>query len=152
MPNDVKPDPMRLLLQQVADVRATGGVGSEALYYMGAIDTKTSALLAHLSMMIAAVSFFYSQATDGTAAKTFYGVEIVLYLATTLWCLRGIFILRPKASPVLPVEQLIELRIREVDSRLRSYGAAMAATITTTLVFMLTVLCHLFALERWLIP
>jgi hypothetical protein len=151
MPSEAKPDPMRQLLQQVSDVRAKGGVGSEALYYMGAIDTKTSALLAHLSMMIAAVSFFYSQAADGTGAKTFYGVEILLYLATTLWCLRGIFILRPKASPALQVDQLIELRIREVDARLKSYGIAMTATIMTTLVFMLTVLCHLLALERWLL-
>ena len=51
------------------------------------IDTKATAILQHVSIMIAVTGILYSQ-TTGTFFKSLFGIETLLYVILALFCLR----------------------------------------------------------------
>ena len=55
-----------------------------------ALDTKTSALLTHISVLTAVVAVLYSNANSYTLYKYLLGAEILAYLFSTILCLRCI--------------------------------------------------------------
>ncbi|MGO8737467.1 hypothetical protein [Rhodoblastus sp.] len=58
---------------------------------MGTVDTKVSALLTHISLIIAALVFIYSSKAGVSGMfKNMIMVEIVAYLILTVFCLRCI--------------------------------------------------------------
>jgi len=63
-----------------------------------AIDAKTSALLTHISILIAAVSIFYSNAVSGTFYRHLLGIELLWYLLATIVCLRCVRLSIPPVS------------------------------------------------------
>jgi hypothetical protein len=129
-----------LYLESISDMKASK-IGDAASYYMDAIDSKTSSLLTHVSIMMAVLSVFYATMHQNSFVKSALLVELITYLIVTLGCLRGIFVFTPKDKQE-SLQKTIELRVNEVVLRLRAYKLSLYVTIITTIALIITLSCH----------
>jgi hypothetical protein len=135
-----KVEEAHLYLEHISEMKSTK-VGEAASYYMDAIDNKTSSLLSHVSIMMAILSIFYATITEHSLIRSALLVELFFYLIVTLGCLRSIFIFGPGGKQST-VDDIIQLRVNEVISRLRAYRWSLSVTIVTTLAFIATMAIH----------
>lgn len=108
-------DDAYLYLESISEMKSTK-IGNAASYYMDAIDSKTSSLLAHVSIMMAILSIFYVTMPQHSLIRSALLVELFIYLIVTLGCLRSIFIFGP-SDKHFTLDEMIDLRVNEVVSR-----------------------------------
>jgi hypothetical protein len=133
-------DKVRAYLDSIAAMKKTP-TGKGASYYMDAIDTKTASLLAHVSIMMAILALFYYKAEAGSYTGKAFAVELIFYLLVTLGCLRSIFIFGPNGQQ-LGMEEMLDVRAKEVDTRLRFYRTSLWTTVIVTAAFIITLIYH----------
>ena len=106
--------------------RKTVGIDN-ILHDMSAINDKSSALLGHISLMIAAVSFFVSQ-TPGKVSSILLLVELVAYVLCSLLILRCLDVMGPpfRMPPSNDVERA-DYYFAEVELRRSLFVTALRA-------------------------
>jgi hypothetical protein len=109
---------------------------------MDSVDAKSGALLTHISLIIAALTFYYSL-PDAWWIKTVLLVEIAIYLVLAILCLRCIMLKIPNEEASGSETETdnsgleIELRRREL-----LYSFSIRATIFFTVILFLLILLH----------
>ena len=104
---------------------------------MDALDSKTSALLTHISLIVAALTFIYTAHEHGAVARWFLLLEIIFYLVLTIFCLRAIRMTSGLSSIDKDETQALEV---ELSRRRAVYNFAASTTIVVTTVMILTLL------------
>lgn len=104
--------------------------------YMDDIDSKSSALLAHVSMIIAAVSVMLA-AFDQSFFKYLLLLELAIYIVVAIGLLRCVSILRPRS---FEEGDYLEIILQEAASRLVVYERSRKIAIVATFIFLLSVL------------
>ncbi len=131
---------VRLYLLHLSDIKGKG-IGSATVYYMDAIGQKTSSLLTHVSIMMAILSIFYTTTGQHDPIRGALLLELFLYLLATLGCLRSIFIC-DLDSDRNDLDEMTDIRIKEVLYRLSAYKWSLRVTIFTTIAFIVTLAIH----------
>lgn len=106
-----------------------------------ALDTKTSALLTHVSLLVAAVAVIYTRAKPGSSYSYLLGVEFLLYLASTILCLRCIRYSMPKMGDVSSHRAQV---FQEILIRRDAYMLSSNIAIISTASFVITLIGHAF--------
>jgi len=106
---------------------------------LGAIDAKTSALLTHISLIVAALSIFFSS-VENSVYKLVILSEICIYLLAAMLCLRCI---RFKWPDITSQTSISDQDIIEVFIRKRMYDIASDITIFVTRCLILTFVTHI---------
>ena len=113
----------------------TSGVTS-ALSTMDTIDTKSSALLTHVSIMIAVITAFVVEEKQ-EYFKVLLKLNLCAYIGVALMCLRNIYIFSPFKNAD---DKLVRKRIFEIaDARRRSYKVSLLLTMAFTVFFLLSI-------------
>jgi hypothetical protein len=101
---------------------------------MNSLDTKSAALLTHLSLIITCLTFMYSSPNVLVINKYLILIEIILYLSVTILCLRIIKITSGQSDKFIDdnMELEFELHFRREIFRLAS---ALTIIVTTILIF-----------------
>jgi hypothetical protein len=90
----------RELREREEEFRTETPVASKAIYEAyDSVDTKTTAVLQHVSIMIAVTGILYSQ-TGSLLFKWFFGLETLCYVLLALLCLR--LLMSQHHSPTFP--------------------------------------------------
>jgi hypothetical protein len=93
---------------------------------------KTSALLTHISIMIASLVFMYSWPSIGSRVRLILLIEISAYLLLSIFCLRSIRLIHRSDS--------VRVLIEECAIRFSSYVFASNAAVIATLLLVITLL------------
>ena len=129
-----------------ASMSATA-IGKEALDHAIMLSTKVCALLTHVTLMMAVSTWFlsfsfgkkpesYNTALIEAVNATIF-MEIILYLITTLLCLRAIWVTAEFVyNKLLPVEDAVNIRCLNILKRQRYYLIAMWITVGNSLFFL----------------
>jgi len=104
-----------------------------------AIDTKTAALLTHISILIAAVSIFYSNAVNESFYRILLGFELLCYLCATIVCLRCI---RLSIPPLNEPDNHKTSAFIEIVKRRSMLTLASDMTICATLALIVILIGH----------
>ncbi|NVK33194.1 MAG: hypothetical protein HWE23_01865 [Rhodobacteraceae bacterium] len=107
--------------------------------YMDDIDNKSSAMLAHVSMIIAAASILIQKFDE---YQVFLLSEIVIYVFVAIGLLRCMRLVRP--ADIRDAEY-IDVVVGEAGKRLVVYARARLLTLLATIVFCLGILLKLFS-------
>ena len=107
--------------------------GSAAYYIMDVIDSKTSSLLTHVSIMIDICGFLYPN-NNGALYRILILADILTYLLIALICLRTIFVVSYKKQGCTVNNIIISVCI-EASRRRFYYKIALLLTITATMFF-----------------
>ncbi len=110
------------------------------LRFMDNIDTKSSGLLSHASMMIAVLSVSVATLDFSPVLNALVVFEIAVYIFASLGCLRGLCILSP--AVVITPEDYIDAAITEAALRRVVYVKSRAITAVATVGFLITVIVH----------
>ncbi|MEM9394199.1 MAG: hypothetical protein AAGA38_10095 [Pseudomonadota bacterium] len=122
------------------DFSETGAV----FRYMDDLDNKSSALLTHVSMLIAAVSIMLT-VFENTVGDIFLLLEAAVYVAVATGLLRCINIVRPGFPPEVNksalaaeenTEDYVNAMVEEAGIRLIIYTKARVITLYATLAFL----------------
>ena len=105
---------------------------------MNALDSKTAALLTHISLIIAALAFYYNGRTLNAVMKFVVFVEIVAYLLLTIFCLRAIQMTSRLSDPI--DSELGHALSEELVKRRTVYNWASNATVFVTAILILTLI------------
>ena len=97
--------------------------------YMDDLDNKSSALLTHVSMLIAAMSLMMFIFKDNEAFRVFLLIELAIYVFVAAGLLRCVSIIHPGN---IKNEKYQEGILDEVVSRFRVYRRARLLTIAAT--------------------
>lgn len=127
-------------LEIVAEHRADK-IGSAAFYTLDVIDGKTQSLLTHVSIMMAILAVIYSDGGVQGEIRLAILIELILYLAVTLGCLRAVFIVAPSRME-WTTSNMLEVRVRECARRRTAYRVSLFVTIAVTLAFLVTIAIH----------
>tara|TARA_R110002126_G_scaffold51760_2_gene141392 strand:+ start:26986 stop:27447 length:462 start_codon:yes stop_codon:yes gene_type:complete len=111
-------------------------LGAAIFRYMDDLDTKSSALLTHVSMLIAAVSIMLS-VYDDEISRSFLLIEAAAYVYIATGLLRCVSIINPHNTDL---ESYREDTLREVVIRVSVYRKARTFTIFVTVAFFLSIL------------
>jgi hypothetical protein len=98
----------------------------------GDIDSKTSALLTHISLIIAALTFLYSTQSGG-AFKVMIVMEVCIYLCLAILCLRAIRYTVTYSKSFLDNHDANKSFAMELEKRGQIYNFAANATIYVTM-------------------
>jgi len=105
-----------------------------------ALDSKTSALLTHISVLTAVVAVFFSGAPPHTYYRTVLAIELFAYLLSTILCLRCIrFALPSVTEQTSHADQAFE----EIEKRRLILGLASDITICATATLVVLFVVHL---------
>ena len=115
--------------------------GETIFLYLTAIDQKISALLTHVSIMLAMTAIFYSEALP--AWKLVIGGEMVAYILIAIGCLTCVNIRSPKKSVHTSIDAQKEA-LEIVCYRLKVYKVCWFSTIFVTICLLVTFSGHLF--------
>ncbi len=107
------------------------------------LEARTSPLLTHVSIMVAAIAVLISTSSLSTWKNIFLGVEICLYLLLAICCLRCIdqhleSTLKPPYRSTEHGTAYSEAAIHEAITKLAWFELANRATILLTLVLLLS--------------
>jgi hypothetical protein len=105
--------------------------------FFDAVDTKAAALLTHISLIAAALTFMYGWHIS-RLLKALISFEIVIYLFISLLCLRCVrFTTRTRSSPVnLLNASVADTMEAEFQKRRAIHNFAATVTIYATLLFI----------------
>jgi hypothetical protein len=109
------------------------------------VDSKTQALLAHVSMMIAVLSLFASFVITGGITKYLLIVEIIGYVIVAIGLLRCIWFIGPEMGFSTTVDEYNLKIIAETCFRRKLYLYLLTATIYITILFLVSVIAHYLA-------
>jgi hypothetical protein len=133
---------LKVYFERVASISETPA-GEESKRHADVLNTKISALLTHVSLMIAVSAVFFDWASKPTGHLPFLEwmllAEIVAYVLISLLCLRGIWItgyssfLEHKGDPT-------EVFFKIVGARRTVYYIAISSTIFVTVAFLATLI------------
>ena len=104
---------------------------------MNALDSKTAALLTHISLLVAVLSFYYTFKNPTGFLKFIILTEITSYLILTLFCLRSIRMTSGLSD--VSKDETKSLQI-ELYKRRSTYDFAASATIIVTLIMIGTLI------------
>jgi hypothetical protein len=128
------------------------GPGNTVYLYLDNLDQKTSALLTHVSLIMAVATLLFTNVPAKTPWKFVAGVEVVLYMAIGLGCLTCVDILTPESVKVKTdpwsddnPNVLLGKSISTAMRRLRVYRACHISTIVLTIVLIVTFLARLLS-------
>jgi hypothetical protein len=110
------------------------------------INNRTSALLTHISIMIAILSVILTQFGDFKKVDLFtelVTLEIVSYLIFSIGCLQALFIINPTTF-FRYKEQISDYWCIILRRRRRIYLASLTGTIVVTVAFLITLLERVF--------
>lgn len=110
------------------------------LRFMDDIDSKSSALLGHVSMMIAVLSIAIASLDLDAFSYAVLLAEVGVYIYISLGCLRCLSILSPEV--IIAPEKYIDFAIDEAGLRRAVYTRARTLTAIATSVFLLTMTAH----------
>ena len=133
----------RDFLEAMAELKSNE-LGQTIFYELELVDSKTAALLSHVSIMMAVLSVFYAAMSNDQALRPVILIELFLYLSLTLGCLRSIFMFGPTETSY-ELENMLEWRIRAVNARVRFYKISLSLAIIITVAFMVTLFWHLIS-------
>ncbi|WP_374545112.1 hypothetical protein [Rhodoblastus sp.] len=104
---------------------------------MSGVDTKVSALLSHISLIIAALVFIYSSrsAAGSAGLKIMIMLEIVAYLILTVFCLRCIHMSVSLSSASAAENDALAI---ELYKRRATYNWASNVTVFVTVATIVT--------------
>ena len=111
------------------------------LRFMDDVDTKSAAILAHVSMMIVVLSISVEALNMVQPFSSIVALEISIYVIAALGLLRCLSILSPKTMPIgksYRHRSIIETAIRRV-----IYWRCRKITIIVTMAYFLTILAGL---------
>jgi hypothetical protein len=124
------------------DYKQSDGLLNISYGLFSAIDTKTAALLTHISILIAVVSIFYSTLDNGAfVIKSLLIIEAIVYLTATIICLRCIRFDLPAVDGDQTHEQQI---YHEITDRRALYTLSLDITVAATAVLILIFIIHWF--------
>ncbi|MEA2858590.1 MAG: hypothetical protein QOC72_629 [Methylobacteriaceae bacterium] len=103
---------------------------------MNALDAKTSALLTHISLIIAALTFLYTARTSGSWFRLVVMFELCCYLLLTIFCLRSIR-MTSRLTGGVPSTESRGLEI-ELWKRRTVYNFASNSTVLVTVFMLIT--------------
>jgi hypothetical protein len=119
---------------------------------LDAIDTKTAALLTHISLMIATAALFYTIGGSSNNQTTVHAfsiinwiirqvliLEIIIYMSSALLCLRCIRMPLPDTTNINEHKEQIFL---EIIKRRNIFTTASDTTNIATFIFIITVFMH----------
>ena len=127
-------------LEVIAEHR-DGKIGSAAFYILDVIDGKTQSLLTHVSIMMAILAVIYSDGGVRGEIRLAILIELLVYLAVTLGCLRAVFIVTPSKTENA-TSNMLETRVRECARRRTAYRISLFVTIAVTFAFLITIGIH----------
>lgn len=110
-----------------------------AVVYMDGIDSKSAALLTHVSMLIAAVSIMMTVFED-PETRTLLLIEIAIYIFIAIGLLRCIDILDTKNTNTKNDDRYKKSLLEEVSIRLSVYQRCRILTIIATIAFFVGVI------------
>jgi hypothetical protein len=114
---------------------------------MNALDTKASALLTHISIIIAVLSVIYTNGDKSEAIKSIIVIEIIGYLLLTFFCLRAVRMTSGLSNKGASETEALQI---ELYQRRTAYNFASSGTIIITAIMMLTLLTpFLHSLYVW---
>ena len=122
-------------------------MGQEAIVHANMLNSKVCALLTHVTVMIAIATFFlnYNFEHDIYDKKLVFDVnmtimaDVVLYLAITLLCMRGIWATNKNSyKNCCSINEAINKRLANISRRKAVYLYALWLTILTTIMFVLS--------------
>jgi len=107
---------------------------------MQALNAKTSALLTHISLIVAALTFLYTSRSGGGLFKAMVVLEICAYLLLSIFCLRSIRMTFRMTSRFADGTTKTEGTPREEElyKRRTVYNFASNTTVFVTLFMILT--------------
>lgn len=131
---------------------ADDGLGAQIVEVAGVLNSKTSALLTHVSIMIAVTialfSYFSSDKSPSIIVDIILISEIVAYLMISLFCLFSIT-MSGGGEGNLSLEKLILRRSHILTYRRRNYKIALYTTIIATYVLIATLLYEIGNRCNW---
>ena len=110
-------------------LKSSGGL---ELFEIGAIiNSKVSALLTHVSVMIAVTAVILSFDVKHEWIKIILAIEIILYLVVTLLCLKSVNLV----TNIVDFDYVL----KELQGRARSYIISLRLTIVLTLILIVII-------------
>jgi predicted secreted protein len=130
------------LVDRIAIEKGTDPL-KEKYYTLDAIDAKCSGLLTHVSLMITATVFLYTDAKHGSVTKDFLLCEITVYILIALSLLYCLNLIAPHS---FRENQSVESAVSEACARrLLIHRFALSSTVITTIVVLATLaMTHFF--------
>ena len=120
------------------------------------IDRKTSALLTHVSIIIAVIAFLAEKSSLGPL-RYIYSAELVLYIAVAVACLRCVRIIGPHSLMKRSISytttgsgiddikrKVLELYRTQVQSRRELYRLILDITVIITIALLITIIIDVF--------
>ncbi len=111
--------------------------------FLSAVDAKSSALLTHISIMIAFSIVLFESAKSNVYLKYLIGVEAVAYILLACLCLRCIRVLGPRLAVSTPDEYRQALK-NEIIFRRELYDLTLNLVFVVTVLFAITFILNLF--------
>lgn len=128
-------------------------LGAQIVEVACILNSKTSALLTHVSIMIAVAIALFSYFSSSKSASLVVDIvlisEIVAYLVISLFCLFSIT-MSGGGEGELSLDKLIQRRSRILSSRRRNYKIALYGTIIATYVLVSTLLYEIASRCNWI--
>jgi len=134
--------------------------GKQVMRNADVLNSKISALLTHVSIMIAILMIFYNSANVSEAnldtkitamtidaAKSLMIVETCMYIVASLFCVLGIWITGPSSflgHEDNPTDRLIDI----IGRRRKCFIIALWITIFVTVTFLVTLLIELLLINK----
>jgi len=115
--------------------------GEFSFYVLDTIDAKSSALLTHVSIMIAATVAMYFWVKDEPLWAHIVLIEILGYIIISIGCLRNIMSIYPKAGDS-DVDVLSNRILKIVERRRKIYITCLVATAAMTIALIVTIATH----------
>lgn len=121
-------------------------LGAQVVEVASILNGKTSALLTHVSIVIAVSTgfliFLASKTSSSRITVAILILEVVVYLVLSLFCLMAIT-MSGWNEEGLSTEELVRKRAHHLRTRRKSYRVAISGTMIATVVLIVTILVEL---------
>ena len=148
MPADPNIERERAFLNNIARLKEIS-FGEALFYELDSIDGKTTALLTHVSIMMAILAIFSNLFKDQPAIRLAAYLELFAYLLITLGCLGSIFMVGPGRRRRHPAGFRNDV-VKTCRRRRLIYTVSLRAAFAVTVLFVFTLLAECVHADRYL--